>query len=112
MSDEVFQTAFKEEEGKLYRILTQPTEDLILERNKQLRNNPGSLKDLEFGRQVASIPFNIWEKWRREYPELTQGDAAQRKQCILSLINGTELGRACKVQDETAKSATKYHTLQ
>lgn len=48
------------------RVITQPTEDIILQRNKELRNNDGALRDLgqgsqggTWGRQVATIPENL-----------------------------------------------------
>lgn len=60
---------------------TQPTEDLILERNKKLRNNHGAIQDLgsqgglgNWGRMVASIPFILWEEAIRDGYELNSKD--------------------------------------
>lgn len=48
----------------LTHITDQPTEGLILQRNKELRDHD-LLGDLSFGRQVACIPFSIWEEAQR-----------------------------------------------
>ena len=54
---------FQEHTEVLTSILTQPTEDIILARNAELRKNPGVINDLgkgseggTWGRQLASIP--------------------------------------------------------
>ena len=50
-------------DDQLHHLQTQPAEDLILNRNAELRKNPGVIRDLgaqgsggTWGRQVASIP--------------------------------------------------------
>ena len=51
-----------ESEEKLHHKTSQPTENLILERNKNLRKDDGAaLRDLSFGRQIASIPHILYE---------------------------------------------------
>ena len=63
---------YQEHTGELTHKTSQPTEDLILARNAELRKNPGVIKDLgtqsgeSFGRQVASIPFIMFEKAIRD----------------------------------------------
>ena len=54
---------------------TQPSENIILARNAELRNNPGSIKDMEWGRMVASIPMNMFEKAIRDGYALNHYDA-------------------------------------
>jgi len=46
--DEVFRSEFhyQEHTGELTHKLTQPSEDLILQRNAELRKNPGVIQDL------------------------------------------------------------------
>jgi hypothetical protein len=67
MEDVVKSELFFEGDEMVHRA-SQPTEDLILERNNELRKNEGALNDLHdhdgetWGRQVASIPFIIWYK--------------------------------------------------
>ncbi len=96
--DEVFKTEFKYDGEKLHRKLTQPTEELILERNKQLRNNQEVQRDLTFGRQVASIPFNDYEALKRKYPELAKGDSQQRQKTLLRILNSSE-GKKYLIRD-------------
>ncbi len=48
MLDEVFTSKFhfQEHDGQLTRVLDQPSKNLILARNAELRKNPGVLQDL------------------------------------------------------------------
>lgn len=59
------------EPGK-YMIKTEQDEQPILEHNKALRN-AGYTGDLSFGRHIASIPFILWNRWLKKYPELKAG---------------------------------------
>lgn len=61
---------YSQEDGKLHRVTTQPTETQILEHNQELRRNPGVLKDLSFGRCQLIIPDVVMEQLRRDNPEL------------------------------------------
>lgn len=74
------------------RALTQPTEDLILDRNRELRKNPGALRDLECGRQIASIPLNIY------YKALRDGYNLNSDKGMFAFLQ-TDLGKACLVQE-------------
>jgi hypothetical protein len=87
---------YQDHEDKLYHQVTQPSESLILERNKRLRNNPGALGDLSFGRQLASIPFILWEKAKRDGYDLH--DTASMMKWLQ-----TEDGRKCLVTDKSNK---------
>ena len=60
-------------EGRLYRQMTQPDQGLILNRNAELRKNPGVIKDLSFGRQVLTIPEVDYIALCRKYPVLVNG---------------------------------------
>lgn len=97
--DGVFKSLIRTEGNKITRILTQPTEEIILERNNELRKNKGALRDLSFGRQVASIPLNDFEMLRRKYPDLTEGDAEQRQNRLTKILSSSE-GRKYLVQDK------------
>lgn len=67
-------------EDKIYRKLTQPNRDLILNRNAELRKNPGVIRDLSFARHTFSIPKIDFEILKKKYPVLVDGDAdSQRK---------------------------------
>lgn len=60
---------FQEHTEELIHETTQPTEDLILSRNAELRKTDGAIQDLGsqldggvWGRQLASIPFIMYAK--------------------------------------------------
>ncbi len=67
-------------EDKIYRRLSQPSRDLILNQNAELRKNPGVIRDLSFARHTFRIPKIDMEVLKKKYPVLVDGDAdAQRK---------------------------------
>jgi hypothetical protein len=88
--DEVFKVQYERQGDKMVRAMTQPTEELILRRNKKLRQNPGVLKDLSFGRLVANIPLNDLEALKRKYPELAHGDAELRSLTMMKILQMPE----------------------
>jgi len=73
--DGVIQSEYKMQpsEGVLYRQMTQPERPLILNRNAELRKNPGVINDLSFGRQMLSIPEIDYIALCRKYPVLVNG---------------------------------------
>ena len=93
---------YQDHEDRLYHELTQPTEDLILERNKNLRNSGIKLelgKGSEggvWGRQIASIPFIVFEKAIRDGYDLTSKDADIAASEMARFLK-TEAGRACLI---------------
>jgi len=96
---------YQEHTGVLTHKTSQPSEDLILQRNAELRKNPGVIKDLgsqspggTFGRQVASIPFIMYEKAIRDGFELNKGDAKYRSNELFRYLK-TEEGATCLVQE-------------
>lgn len=88
--DEVFNSVLERNGDRMVRALTQPTQDLILNRNAELRKNPGALKDLTFGRQVASIPFLDYLKIKKDYPDLDKMDGKSRSALLLKILNKPE----------------------
>ncbi|RLA03859.1 MAG: hypothetical protein DRQ47_04380 [Gammaproteobacteria bacterium] len=88
---------YQEHTGVLTHVQTQPTEDIILERNSELRKNPGVLKDLSFGRSLANIPFNMYEKAIRDGFLLNSGDAECRSKELFRYLKSDE-GKKCLVQ--------------
>ncbi len=102
--DGVFTTEwhYQEHDGQMTRVFDQPSKNLILERNKQLRLNPGALQDLgaqsggTFGRQIASIPEIVFmEAIHNGYDLLNKDrDIATRE---LNRFLRTDIGRACMV---------------
>jgi hypothetical protein len=83
---------------------TQPSEALILARNAELRKNPGVLYDLgeqegqSWGRMVASIPFNMFEKAIRDGYALNSQDPDIAATAMANYLLTPE-GKACLVQE-------------
>jgi len=95
---------YQEHTGVLTHKTTQPSENLILERNAELRKNPGVIRDLgaqgkdgSWGRQIASIPFIKYEEAIRAGFELTSGDAEYRSKELFRFLQSEE-GKKCLVQ--------------
>jgi hypothetical protein len=89
----------------MYHKTSQPTEDLILSRNAELRKNPGAILDLgakssegTWGRQIASIPFIMFNKAIRDGYQLNarDGDIAEKE---LFRYLRSEEGRKCLIVD-------------
>ena len=104
--DEVFKSDihYQEHTGELTHKLTQPSEQVILDRNSRLRNNPGAINDLghgseggTWGRQLASIPEIIFEKALRDGFDLNSTDH-QRQASEMTRFLSTPMGKACLVQ--------------
>ncbi|RKY42331.1 MAG: hypothetical protein DRP85_03330 [Candidatus Makaraimicrobium thalassicum] len=95
---------FQEHTGELTHKRTQPTENIILERNKELRRNPGVIQDLgaqseggAYGRQVASVPFIMYEEAIRDGYELNKGDSKHRSNEMMRFLR-SEKGQLCLIQ--------------
>ena len=99
VNDGVFELNLAQDAHGLHGILTQPSEELILERNAELRKNPGALRDLSFGRQVASIPMVVYDKWMREYPKLRSPDQKEASDELMRILRLPENRIYC-VTDE------------
>jgi len=102
--DEVLKSEFffQDHTEELTHKVTQPTEDLILQRNLDLRNNAGAIQDLgaqsgeTWGRMLASIPFILWDKAIREGYELNAKDAKHAEKELHRWLM-TEDGKRCLV---------------
>ena len=108
MSDEVLRSDvhYQEHTGLLTHKLTQPTEQLILDRNARLRSRKGALRDLgegqdggAWGRQIASIPFIIFEQAKREGFDLSCKDQEIAGREMNRFLQ-TPAGKACLVQGD------------
>ena len=103
--DEVIRSEvyYQEHTGVLTHKTTQPSEDLILQRNAELRKNPKVIRDLgsneggTWGRQVASIPFIMFEAALRAGYELNAKDAQYRSEEVFRYLK-TDEGKKCLVQ--------------
>ena len=103
--DEVFKSELYFEHDHIVHKLTQPTEDIILERNKRLRNNTGAIRDLKdedgetWGRLLCSIPMIVWDKAIRDGFDLNSKNAQTAKKELMRFL-ATDIGKACLVEDK------------
>lgn len=95
---------YQEHDGVLTHRTIQPSEDIILHRNAELRKNPGVIQDLgaqgsegTWGRMVASIPFIMIEKAVRDGFELNHTNSEHRSKELFRWLK-TEEGKTCLVQ--------------
>ena len=79
-------------EDKLYSRLVMSTNirDAILERNHQLRINPGAQRDLSFARQVLSIPELDHYYLMKKYPDLQSTDAKVKQRALAKFMASSE----------------------
>lgn len=90
--DGVIKSEYKTQpsDGVLYRQMTQPERPLILNRNAELRKNPGVINDLSFGRQMLSIPEIDYIALCRKYPILVNGSNKEIEQFYRKFIRSSE----------------------
>jgi len=88
----------------IHHRLTQPTENIILRRNAELRKNPGVIHDLGaqgsdgvWGRQIASIPEIMYHKAIRDGYQLNCGDKDISSRDLFRFLQ-TEDGKKCLVR--------------
>lgn len=105
--DPVFKSVIHLDESteKMTHVLTQPTEDIILERNKGLRNNPGVIRDLgaqseegTWGRMVASIPMGLMLWASRNGYDIYNRDSEIASKELFRFLQ-SEKGKPCLVRD-------------
>lgn len=92
-------------DDQLHHLQTQPTEDLILNRNAELRKNPGVIHDLgaqgsggTWGRQVASIPEIMYYAAIKNGYQLNSKDKDTASKDMFRFLQ-TEEGKKCLVRD-------------
>lgn len=90
--------------GVLTSVQSQASENVILARNAELRKNPGSLRDLgqgeeggAWGRQLASIPFIMFNRALKDGFDLKNKDAQFAAREMQRYLATTE-GKKCLVQ--------------
>jgi len=104
--DEVFKSGvhYQNHTDVLTHKLSQPSEQIILDRNSRLRNNEGVIQDLgaqskdgAWGRQIASIPLIMFEKAIHDGYRL---NSQNQKEAGLEMTRflQTPEGKACLVQ--------------
>lgn len=82
----------------IYHKTTQPSEDLILAHNAEARKD-NVYGDLSFGRQVASIPFIMYEKAIREGYDLNSKDSEIASKEMFRFLNSEE-GKKCLIRNK------------
>jgi len=101
--DEVLKSElhFQDHTEVLTHKVTQPSEGLILDRNAELRRNQGAVNDLgaksaggSWGRQVASIPFIIFEQAIREGYELNHRNQKHAGKEMNRFLQ-SDMGKTC-----------------
>ena len=102
--DGVIKSEFHSHIDEVSHVQTQPSEDIILARNAELRKNPGVIMDLgaqsneeTWGRLVASIPFNMYEKAKRDGYDLDSRDAKTSQKEMSRYLQSVE-GKMCLIQ--------------
>ena len=105
--DEVIRSdiIYQEHTGELHHKTSQPSEDLILNRNAELRKNPGVIKDLgadspggTWGRSVASIPFILYDWAIRNGYDLNSKDKEHRSRELFRFLR-SEKGKQCIINE-------------
>lgn len=103
--DEVFDSKLYMDGDTLVHKIVQPTEDLILERNAELRKNQGSINDLgdggtqSWGRQVASVPFVMWYRAIKDGFQLNHKNSEFANSELLRYLKSEE-GKKCLIGDK------------
>jgi len=99
---------FDNASNTLTHVTSQPTENIILARNAELRKNPGALHDLgaqsgeSFGRLMASIPFIMYDKAIRDGYDLNSKDKITADLEMMRYLKTPE-GKSCLVQTPSQK---------
>ena len=85
--------------NELFHRRTQPNEDIILERNQRLRNEPEAFAKNDYFHQLASIPIIMWEKAVRDGYELNSKNNEHATKELMRYLRSPE-GRTCMVRNE------------
>lgn len=78
---------------------SQPNEDLILERNQSLRNEPEAFAKNDYMHQLASIPLIMWDNAIRDGYELNAPDNGIAEKELMRFLR-SENGKICLVRDK------------
>jgi hypothetical protein len=104
--NDIIKSRWVEEGNKLYHERTQPTSELIYERNKELRKNTGAIRDFgsqseggAWGREVARIPFNDLEWASRNGYDIYSKDAKHASKELMRFLQ-SPLGQKSIIRDD------------
>ena len=91
MTDGVLERHIEVDSNGLARgCILQPTRNLILNRNAELRKNPGVIKPLSFMGLEATIPLEDWYDLQKKYPDLAAPDTETQQRALTKLLNSRE----------------------
>ena len=77
--------------GQARGCILQPTRELILNRNAELRKNPGAIKPLSgIGMLEATIPLEDWHDLQAKYPDLAASDNETQQTAFTKFLNSRE----------------------
>jgi hypothetical protein len=103
--DEVIKSELYFEGDLIIHKQTQPTENLILERNQDLRKNEGAIRDLKdadgetWGRMVASIPLIMFEQAIKAGYKLRSKEKGEASKELFRFLQ-SPLGKTCLIRDK------------
>ena len=78
------------EGGDLVRKQTQPSRELILDRNAELKKNPGAINHLSFAGLELTIPTLDLIVLQKKYPALASANGQERKDAWLRFMGTAE----------------------
>lgn len=88
--DGVLLSKFKMEGGTLVRKQTQPSREMILDHNAELRKNEGALNNLSFAGLELNIPLLDLTVLQKKYPALKSTIAHERRDAWLKFMGSSE----------------------
>lgn len=103
--DEVIKSELYFEGDLLIHKKTQPTENLILERNQDLRKNEGVIRDLQdedgetWGRMVATIPLIVFEQAIKSGYRLRSREKGEASKELFRFLQ-SPVGKTCLIRDK------------
>lgn len=95
----VSEIGYQAHTDQIYHRRTQPNEQLILERNHELRKQPEAFAKNEHFHQLASIPIIMWEKAIRDGYELNAKNNDHANRELMRFLRSPD-GRLCMVSNE------------
>ena len=76
--------------GLARSCILQPTRNLILNRNAELRKNPGAIKPLSFMGLELTIPLEDWHDLKSKYPDLGSSDTETQQKAFNKFLSSRE----------------------
>ncbi len=102
--DGVLLSSWRFEGGKLVRKQTQPSRELILDHNAELKKNPDALRHLSFAGLELNIPMLDLIVLQKKYPALASSIGQERKAAWLKFMGSSE-SDPYRVRDRRKKRA-------